>query len=211
MKSTSTIGCHSRSLPLALVVTCCLLAGCDRSSPTTPAAGPSCGGYPPWQSAPWVLPYVVGSARTVSQSNCTPFTHQGLLAYAYDFAMPIGTMIHAARGGTVVYLEEHWPDGDGEWYHSNLVRIHHGDGTYALYAHLTTDGVLVEIGDTVNRGDPIALSGNSGYTLDFPHLHFHVAPCSFYENCGTVPVTFRNTTPNPTGLRSGVSYEALPY
>jgi len=71
--------------------------------------------------------------------------------------------------------------------------------------------VLVSVGDSVAQGQIVGLSGNSGYTLDLPHLHFHVAPCSFYENCGTVPVTFSNTTPNPTGLEVGESYEALAY
>ncbi len=193
------------------VLTLLLAVGCSKSSPTTPDASAACGIYPSWQSAAYVLPYAVGSSHTVSQANCTPYTHQDLLTFAYDFAMPIGTLVTAARSGTVVWVEEHWPNGDGEWYHSNLVRVHHGDGTYALYAHLTTDGALVTVGDSVAIGDPIGRSGNSGYTLDLPHLHFQVAPCSFYENCGTLAVTFRNTTPNPEGLVGGRVYEALAY
>ncbi len=209
-----------RRRSLVVLVLTVVAVGCGGSSsptestaPPVPIAGRGdvCAGYGDWSASPFVLPYGVGERHLVTQDNCTPFTHSGRMRYAYDFDMPVGTEITAARAGVVVYLEEHWPDGDGQWYHSNLVRIDHGDGTYALYAHLTTDGVLVEVGDRVAVGEVIALSGNSGYTLDQPHLHFHVAPCSFYELCGTVPVTFRNTDPNPAGLAAGRQWPALPY
>ncbi len=168
----------------------------------------NCGVYPDWQNSAYILPYPVGGSYRVSQANCTDYSHSGLLSYAFDFEMPIGTSVAAARGGVVVHVIEEFLDGDDEWYHSNLVRIGHGDGSYALYAHLTRNGALVEIGQSVVAGEIIALSGNTGYTLDLPHLHFQVAPCSFYENCGTLPVTFRNTAPNPQGLLYGLYYTA---
>ena len=184
--------------------------GCasDSRSPTQPATVGNCGVYPDWQRSPYVLPYPVGTSYRISQANCTNYSHSGLLRYAFDFEMPIGTSVAAARPGVVVYVIEGFSDGDDEWYHSNLVRIGHGDGSYALYAHLTRNGALVEIGQSVVAGEIIALSGNTGYTLDLPHLHFQVAPCSFYENCGTLPVTFRNTAPNPQGLLYGLYYTA---
>lgn len=45
----------------------------------------------------------------------------------------------------------------------------------------------------------------------FPHLHFDISPCADNLGCDTPPVTFRNTTPNPNGLRENTFYEALPY
>ncbi len=184
--------------------------GCasDSRSPTQPATVGNCGVYPDWQRSPYVLPYPVGTSYRISQANCTNYSHSGLLRYAFDFEMPIGTSVAAARPGVVVYVIEGFSDGDDEWYHSNLVRIDHGDGSYALYAHLTQNGALVEVGDSVAAGEIIALSGNTGYTLGLAHLHFQVAPCSFYENCGTLPVTFRNTAPNPQGLLYGSYYTA---
>ena len=184
--------------------------GCEghSNSPTQPAALGNCGVYPDWQNSAYILPYPVGGSYRVSQANCTDYSHSGLLSYAFDFEMPIGTSVAAARSGVVVHVIEEFLDGDDEWYHSNLVRIGHGDGSYALYAHLTRNGALVEIGQSVVAGEIIALSGNTGYTLDLPHLHFQVAPCSFYENCGTLPVTFRNTAPNPHGLLYGLFYTA---
>ena len=56
---------------------------------------------------------------------------------------------------------------------ANFVRILHDDGTMALYAHLKTDGVLVRVGQQVQAGQQIGLSGNTGFTTG-PHLHFAV-------------------------------------
>ena len=48
-----------------------------------------------------------------------------------------------------------------------------GGGFYALYAHLKPGSLKVKTGDTVKKGQVIALLGNSGNTTG-PHLHFHV-------------------------------------
>ena len=53
------------------------------------------------------------------------------------------------------------------------MRILHDDGTMAMYAHLKPEGVLVRIGQRVHAGQPIGLSGNTGFTTG-PHLHFAV-------------------------------------
>jgi hypothetical protein len=64
-----------------------------------------------------------------------------------------------------------------------------------------------------------SLGGHHGayrYSYDFlipigslvTALHFHVTPCSEPVNCGTLPVTFRNTDPNPTGLHFNRNYTA---
>jgi len=47
-----------------------------------------------------------------------------------------------------------------------------------------------------------------GQTGGVPHLHFQVSPCSEPVRCGILPVTFRNTTPNPDGLKFDQSYTA---
>ncbi len=55
----------------------------------------------------------------------------------------------------------------------NSVVLDLGGGRYALYAHLIPGSIKVHTGDTVKRGQTIALVGNSGNSLE-PHLHFHV-------------------------------------
>ena len=54
------------------------------------------------------------------------------------------------------------------------MEVQHADGTIAVYGHLAHDGVLVGVGQQVARGEPIALSGHTGFSFA-PHLHFSVS------------------------------------
>lgn len=56
----------------------------------------------------------------------------------------------------------------------NSIVLDLGDGQFANYAHLKAGSLRVEVGDTVRRGQPMALIGNSGDARE-PHLHFQVA------------------------------------
>ena len=113
----------------------------------------------------------------------------------------------AARSGVVLLVEERYIDGTRIAGQENYINIRHGDGTIAGYVHLTLDGALVEVGESVERGQPIGLSGDTGSSAA-PHLHFHVQAG---PDRGTVPVTFRNTESHPRGLREGQLYAALPW
>jgi hypothetical protein len=76
--------------------------------------------------------------------------------------MPVGTDILAMRAGLVVRVEESYYDGDHVPGHENHVNVQHEDGTVARYAHLTNLGALVQVGDLVQQGQPIGLSGDTG-------------------------------------------------
>lgn len=171
----------------------------------------ACSPFPDWQSSPYVLPYPAGSTYFVSQANCSNGGHQGPYRHAYDFDMPIGTTVTAARSGVVVDIRMKFRDGQNGKSESNWVKIRHADGTYAAYAHLTANGALVSVGERVVAGQPVALSGNTGNTGGLPHLHFHLCTCPEPLDCGTLPVTFRNTEANPYGLRAKRYYPALPF
>ncbi|WP_448318231.1 M23 family metallopeptidase [Streptomyces sp. CO7] len=92
-----------------------------------------------------------------------------------DFAVPTGTKVFAAHEGTVVKAGG-WGAGDGPAY-GNAVVIKHDNGTYSQYAHLSK--IQVNIGEKVNTGEQIALSGNTGNSSG-PHLHFEIRTTANY-------------------------------
>ena len=95
---------------------------------------------------------------------------------AVDWTVPVGTTVCAAREGRVVGVRQDstvgGPDRKFRPF-ANYVIIKHADGTFADYVHLKTGGALVKMGDEVTVGQPIGLSGQTGFT-SAPHLHFSV-------------------------------------
>lgn len=82
-----------------------------------------------------------------------------------NIAVPEGTPIKAAEGGTVAYA------GSELKGYGNLVLIRHPNGYVSAYAH---NGELkVKRGDTVKRGQVVASSGQTG-NVSSPQLHFEL-------------------------------------
>lgn len=122
----------------------------------------------------YALPYEEGKTFRVIQGYFSRFTHKERAAL--DFNMKRGTRITAAREGVVVRVKEDGTKGGlKKKYrsHGNNIVIQHADGSRAGYWHLKHDGALVNVGDTVKKGQLIALSGKTGFALS-PHLHFLV-------------------------------------
>ena len=83
------------------------------------------------------------------------------------------TPVIATKSGTVMLIYSGCVEGDkscGESY-GNMVKIDHGDGVHAIYAHLSN--VEVQVGDTVQQGQLIGITGSTGNSSG-PHLHFEV-------------------------------------
>jgi murein DD-endopeptidase MepM/ murein hydrolase activator NlpD len=111
---------------------------------------------------------------------------------AWDFDLPEGTDVLCARAGVVVGLRADSEVGgpDASYAHdANYVTIRHEDGTFANYAHLQHDGVLVKVGARVNVGQRLARSGNTGHSAG-PHLHFDVFYAADGRTRVTLPVQF---------------------
>jgi hypothetical protein len=151
------------------------------------------------------LPWPPGYPRVVGQANFSKPTHDGSQAYAFDFKLFNGGAIRAARGGTVIGLIEGYvmnvdpsvtEDDPSKWIPGNWLLIQHEDGTRSFYTHMQTNGVLVDVGDTVKRGDYIAIVGNTGNSSG-PHLHFHVLDAGLGKDEGaahgdpTIPIRFQ--------------------
>ncbi|MEU6481105.1 M23 family metallopeptidase [Streptomyces sp. NPDC047017] len=101
-----------------------------------------------------------------------------------DFAVPIGTDVSAAHGGTVVKAGPNG-GGDGPAY-GNAIVVKHANGLYSQYAHLSR--IDVKVGQVVATGQHIAKSGNTGNTTG-PHLHFEIRTTANYGSAVN-PVVF---------------------
>lgn len=104
-----------------------------------------------------------------------------------DFAVNVGTNVKAVHTGTVVKAGPNGA-GDGPAY-GNAIVIKHGTGSsakYSQYAHLSK--VKVNVGQKVDKGQSIALSGNTGNSSG-PHLHFEIRTTPNYGSAIN-PVNF---------------------
>jgi murein DD-endopeptidase MepM/ murein hydrolase activator NlpD len=84
---------------------------------------------------------------------------------AIDIATRHGDLVMAADAGTVVYAEWGWAG------YGNLVVVDHGNGFRSYYGHLY--GFYVDVGEQVERGQPLGALGNTGLSTG-PHLHFEI-------------------------------------
>jgi lipoprotein NlpD len=80
-------------------------------------------------------------------------------------AVPLDTPVLAAADGVVAYVGSDVPALGG------LVIVKHGNSTTTVYGH--AGQLLVQRGQSVKKGQMIALSGNSGFA-DRPELHFEI-------------------------------------
>ncbi|MCL1833140.1 MAG: LysM peptidoglycan-binding domain-containing M23 family metallopeptidase [Leptospirales bacterium] len=113
----------------------------------------------------FISPIQYGKTTSSFGSRKDPFNsrrmefHKGI-----DIGCRIGTKVHSARSGEVVFTG--YEEGYG-----NLVIVEHEFGYRSYYGHLSK--ILVKRGDSVKAGSLIALSGNTGRTTG-PHLHFEI-------------------------------------
>jgi murein DD-endopeptidase MepM/ murein hydrolase activator NlpD len=87
-------------------------------------------------------------------------SHQGV-----DYTVAEGSSVFATADGTIKEIS------DKSSTLGKTIVIDHGNGYQTSYSHLLS--TLVRRGQKVERGDIIALSGNSGLSLA-PHLHYEV-------------------------------------
>ena len=93
-----------------------------------------------------------------------PFDGREAFHKGVDFAATQGSNVTAVAAGVVTWAGER--SGYGK-----LIEINHGDGFVTRYAH--NERTLVTVGQTVKRGEPVALMGSTGRSTG-PHVHFEV-------------------------------------
>ena len=122
----------------------------------------------------YYLPYPGGKTYMCTQGNGGQYSHQGKWYYAFDFGMPNGHKVVAARDGQVVAVKENSSTGCNSKAcinDANYVRVRHQDGTDTLYYHLKYQSVSVEKDQSVSRGQVIAESDTTGWCTG-AHLDF---------------------------------------
>ena len=156
----------------------------------------------------YLLPFEEGASYRLTQGYNGDRTHQG--ENALDFTMDEGTKIFAARAGKVIRIKEDSNQGCASKRCNNMgnyVTVLHEDGTYADYLHLQFEGVTVQLGDLVEAGDPIALSGNTGWSTG-PHLHFIVRKTE-KDRQVSLPTLFKTSSNKTELLVEGKIYTAI--
>jgi len=109
-------------------------------------------------------PVAKGFISSYFGERADPF--DGLEAFhkGVDFAGSAGSPVTAVAAGVVTWAGERTGYG-------KLVEINHGDGFTTRYAH--NERTLVTVGQTVKRGESVALMGSTGRSTG-PHVHFEV-------------------------------------
>jgi murein DD-endopeptidase MepM/ murein hydrolase activator NlpD len=109
-------------------------------------------------------PVASGFISSYFGQRSDPFDGREAFHKGVDFAGSQGSSVTAVGAGVVTWAGER--SGYGR-----LVEINHGDGFVTRYAH--NERTLVTVGQTVKRGEPVALMGSTGHSTG-PHVHFEV-------------------------------------
>lgn len=90
--------------------------------------------------------------------------------YGLDLATPKGTLIHSIQSGVVIKL-----GNLSGWGRTAVIEhtLPNGDRFVSLYAHLSQFKKGLKVGQSVERGEVIARSGNTGMSTG-PHLHMEI-------------------------------------
>lgn len=90
----------------------------------------------------------------------------------------------------------------------NYIIIKHSEHEYSTLAHIKKDSIRIKVGDTVCKGQFIALCGNSGNSSE-PHLHFQLQTGKSFYNSAGLPIHFEQIEINEVGGYS--LYDARPH
>lgn len=116
------------------------------------------------QLVPGGRPVIQGWISSYFGQRTDPFNGRTAQHKGIDFAGPAGSQVVAVASGVVTYSKDRFGYG-------KTVEINHGNGYVTRYAH--NQRTLVNPGDTVQKGQSIALIGSTGRSTG-PHLHFEV-------------------------------------
>ncbi|MEO1021684.1 MAG: M23 family metallopeptidase [Bacteroidota bacterium] len=154
-----------------------------------------------------LFPFPKGKSYSIMQPYNGRLSHQtDYSRYALDFDLAVGDTISAADDGYVVGVVQAYKNGgkDKKWrdYANFITLFHPHSGLYTQYVHLIYNGSFVDVGDTVTAGQPIGISGETGFTTK-PHLHFNVLKPT-ESGMKSTPTRFKNGKPGLSLKRGDV-------
>ena len=109
-------------------------------------------------------PILKGWTSSFYGMRTDPFTGHKAHHKGVDFAGKLGSDIVSVGSGVVTWAGRRYGYG-------LLVEVNHGNGYATRYGHAKE--VLVKVGDTIKRGQVVALMGSTGRSTG-PHVHFEV-------------------------------------
>lgn len=115
-------------------------------------------------SKPRGRPIVKGWTSSYYGKRTDPFSGKLAMHKGMDFAGKEGSNVIAVANGVVTWAGDRYGYG-------GLVEINHGNGYTTRYGHNAE--LLVEVGDTVKKGQAISHMGSTGRSTG-PHVHFEV-------------------------------------
>lgn len=116
------------------------------------------------ERTPSIMPTAGFISSGFSRARMHPVHNTVLPHLGIDIPAERGTPIAAPAKGRVV-------DVGVQTGYGKIVTIDHGDGIRTRYAHCSE--ILVKVGQSVERGDEIALVGRTGITTNY-HVHYEV-------------------------------------
>lgn len=105
-----------------------------------------------------------------------------------DFAAPMGTPIHAAGDGRIVFRGRNGGYG-------NMIKINHGRGITTRYGHMSRFAAGQSVGTHVDQGEIIGYVGSTGLSTG-PHLHYEFRIDGAPQNPETVDLPGAPPLPN---------------
>jgi murein DD-endopeptidase len=118
-----------------------------------------------WNENGVEIPYQVKNTPIRDYQQIISLVGDGRNHKGVDFKAPVGTEVVSPFAGKV--LRSNWKFAAN----GNCLEIQYSDGTLAKFLHLSAN--RVQPGDTVEAGQVIALSGNTGHSMG-PHLHYQL-------------------------------------
>jgi murein DD-endopeptidase MepM/ murein hydrolase activator NlpD len=116
------------------------------------------------EARPAGRPIAKGWISSYYGKRTDPFSGKLEMHKGMDLAGKKGSDVVATASGVVTWSGKRYGYG-------NLVEINHGNGYVTRYGH--NEKILVEVGDSVERGQTISKMGSTGRSTG-PHVHYEV-------------------------------------